>query len=49
MKKVPKKKKDDEFKRLVTRNWIIFAVALMLILFFYFGVPVIQETIGGNG
>ena len=49
MKKVPKKKNvDDDFKRIQRRNWVIFAVALVLFLFFAVAFPLIQEVMGEN-
>ena len=49
MKKVPKKKNvDEEFNKITKRNWLIFAVALVLFLFFAIGFPVIQEFMNSN-
>ncbi|MCL2634283.1 MAG: hypothetical protein FWD34_07215 [Oscillospiraceae bacterium] len=44
MKKPQKNKNsDDNFKKTIARNWIIFFVALAAALFFYFIYPMIHE------
>ena len=44
MKKVPKKKKPDEFKRLYIRNWIICIVGLGLAVFFMYVYPMFTNN-----
>jgi len=49
MKKKPEeKKKTDEYTRLTIRNWIIFAVALMLTLFCMYVLPLILEYVNNQ-
>ena len=38
-KKTPKKKKDDDYKRLLARNWLICVAALGLVIFFMYIYP----------